>query len=77
MFTALQGQNIGTPFPMVINMDAGLDDTPVFNPRNSQTFSRGNNVPSISDKVSLKKFRGFSSENGKNFRLEFESFCIN
>lgn len=57
-------------------MEAGLDDTPVFNPRSSLNYSRGNNVSSISDKVSLKKFSGFSSENGKNFLMEFESFCI-
>lgn len=77
MFTPVRGHNsdLTTP-PTVINMEAGLDDTPVFNPRSSHNYSRINNVPSISDKVSLKKFSGFSSENGKNFLLEFESFCI-
>lgn len=35
-------------------MEAGLDDTPVFNPRSSQNYSRVNNVSSISDKVSFK-----------------------
>lgn len=77
MFTPVRGQNsdFSTP-PTVINMEAGLDDTPVFNPLSSLNYSRGNNGSSISDKVSLKKISGFSSENGKNFLMEFESFCL-
>lgn len=54
MFTPVRGRNsdLTTP-PTVINMETGLDDTPVFNPRSSQNYSRVTNVPSISDKVSL------------------------
>lgn len=58
----------------VIHTETGLDDTAVFNPRSSQNYSRGNNVPSNSEKVSIKKFRGFSSENGKISFLNLNRF---
>ena len=52
------------------------DDTPMFQYRSFQTYSRVNRSSlntGISDKVTLRKFSGFSSENGKNILLEFES----
>lgn len=64
--------DLSTP-TTVINMEAGLNDTFVFNPRRSQNYSKGNNFPSISDKVSLKRFSRFSSKDGNNFLLKLES----
>lgn len=55
-------------------MEADLDD---FSPRRLHNYPRGNNVPSTSDKVSFEKtISGFSSENVKNFRMEFDFFFI-
>ena len=75
MDTPLRGQSLDLSTPStVIHMDP--DDTPIFQHRPVQTYSRANrSSPNISDKVTLRKFSGFSSENGKNFLLEFESFC--
>ena len=72
----LRGQSLDLTPSTVIQMDP--DDTPMFQHRSFQTYSRVNrNSPNtgISDKITLRKFSGFSSENGKKNLLEFESFC--
>lgn len=75
MFTPVRGENSNFSTHLtVINLEAGLDD---FNPRSLQHYPRGNNVPSTSDTVSFeKKISGFSSENVKNFRMEFDFFLF-
>lgn len=57
-------------------MEVGLDDIFVFNFWSLLNYLWGNNVLLILDKVFLKKISGFSFENGKNFFMEFELFCI-
>lgn len=74
MYTPREQTFTATP-ATVINME--LDETPVFRHRFGQTYSRNQqSPPTISDKVSIQKFSGFSNENGKNFLSEFESFCV-
>ncbi|KAK3101520.1 hypothetical protein FSP39_004191 [Pinctada imbricata] len=53
----------------VINMD----ESPMFIRRQGPTYQR--QPSAISDKISIDKFSGFSTENGQNFLREFESFC--
>ena len=76
MDTPLRGQILDLTPSTVIQMDP--DDTPLFQHRSFQTFSRVNRSSpktGTSDKVTVRKFSGFSSENGKFFLFEFESCC--
>ena len=76
MDTPLRGQSLDLTWSTVIQIDP--DDTPMFQHRSFQTYSlvkRSSPNTGISDNVTLRKFSGFSSENGINFLLEFESFC--